>query len=251
MATQYSFGKIVTDGLVLCLDAADRNSYVSGSTVWRDVAGSNNGTLTNGPTFNTGSGGSIVFDGVDDLVNVTTSSLYQFTNTDPFTISAWINADKIGEYNTILAYSLGVSDFRGYYLQLVSTASIALAGQRTNSFLFDYFEGSTPSSNWKGIVGDSNSITFNSWVMITATSATGNDANGMIVYQNASIVPFQIRRNSSPTSVNYAGVPLNIGSRGGIQQFKGSIASVQLYNRALSASEVLQNYNAQKSRFGL
>jgi len=52
MATQYAFGKIITDGLVLCLDAADRNSYVSGSTTWFDVAGSNNGTLTNGPTFN-------------------------------------------------------------------------------------------------------------------------------------------------------------------------------------------------------
>ena len=68
MAVQYSFGKIVTDGLVLCLDAADRNSYVSGSSTWRDVAGSNNGTLTNGPTFSSANGGSLVFDGVDDSV---------------------------------------------------------------------------------------------------------------------------------------------------------------------------------------
>ena len=76
-------------------------------------------------------------------------------------------------------------------------------------------------------------------------------ANGMTVYQNGSIVPFQIRANTSPTSINYTGVPLNIGSRGGIQQFKGSIASVQMYNKALTPSEILQTYNAQKSRFGL
>jgi hypothetical protein len=87
--------------------------------------------------------------------------------------------------------------------------------------------------------------------MITATSATGNDANGMTVYQNASIVPFQIRRNSGPISINYTGAPLTIGSRGGIQPFKGNIASVQIYNRALSADEVLQNYNTTKGRFGL
>ena len=68
MATQYAFGKIITDGLVLCLDAADRNSYVSGSSTWRDVAGSNNGTLTNGPTFSSSNGGSIVFDGSNDYV---------------------------------------------------------------------------------------------------------------------------------------------------------------------------------------
>ena len=57
---------IVTNGLVLALDAGDRNSYVSGSTTWFDLTGVNNGTLVNGPTFNTGSGGSIVFDGSND-----------------------------------------------------------------------------------------------------------------------------------------------------------------------------------------
>jgi hypothetical protein len=70
MGTQYAFGQIVTDGLVLCLNASDRNSYVSGSTTWNDVSGrGNNGTLTNGPTFNSANGGSIVFDGTNDFVN--------------------------------------------------------------------------------------------------------------------------------------------------------------------------------------
>ena len=58
---------IITNGLVLALDAANTKSYVSGSTVWRDLSGNNNsGSLTNGPTFNSANGGSIVFDGVDD-----------------------------------------------------------------------------------------------------------------------------------------------------------------------------------------
>jgi hypothetical protein len=73
MSTQYAFGRIITSGLVLALDAADRNSYVSGSTIWNDMSGNGNtGTLTNGPTF---SNNAIVFDGVDDYVTCGTSTL--------------------------------------------------------------------------------------------------------------------------------------------------------------------------------
>ena len=66
----YNFSpKIVTDGLVLYLDAANTKSYVSGSTVWNDISrGGNNGSLINGPTFISGNGGSIVFDGVNNYV---------------------------------------------------------------------------------------------------------------------------------------------------------------------------------------
>jgi hypothetical protein len=85
MATQYTFGKIVTDGLVLALDAADRNSYVGGSTVWNDVSGNNyTGSLVNGPTF---SNNSIVFDGVDDYVDCGLST-FQPTQ---ITLSVWVS----------------------------------------------------------------------------------------------------------------------------------------------------------------
>ena len=60
--------RIVTSGLVLALDAADRNSYPGSGTTWTDLSGNaNNGTLTNGPTFNSANGGSIVFDGTNDF----------------------------------------------------------------------------------------------------------------------------------------------------------------------------------------
>ena len=60
---------IVTDGLVFYVDAGNSNSYPGSGTTWTDLAGSNDGTLTNGPTFDSGNGGSIVFDGTDDYVN--------------------------------------------------------------------------------------------------------------------------------------------------------------------------------------
>ena len=67
MAFNYS-PKIVTDGLVFAVDAANKKSYPGSGTTWTDLAGSNDGTLTNGPTFDSGDGGSIVFDGTDDYV---------------------------------------------------------------------------------------------------------------------------------------------------------------------------------------
>ena len=68
----FSFSpRIVTDGLVLYLDAANQRSYPGSGTTWSDISrGGNNGTLVNGPTFDPGNGGSIVFDGVDDYVSI-------------------------------------------------------------------------------------------------------------------------------------------------------------------------------------
>ena len=89
MSFSYS-PKVVTDGLVLYLDAANPKSYVSGSTAWNDVSrGGNNGTLTNGPTFNSANGGSIVFDGVNDYVALGNISSLILAN-NQFTISYWL-----------------------------------------------------------------------------------------------------------------------------------------------------------------
>jgi len=88
MAFNYS-PKVATDGLVLYLDAANPKSYVSGSTTWGDLSrGGNNGTLVNGPTFDGGNGGSIVFDGVNDYGTVPTNPLLITTE---FTKSIWFN----------------------------------------------------------------------------------------------------------------------------------------------------------------
>jgi len=77
---------IVTDGLVFAVDAANPSSYVSGSTIWKDqTVNQNDGTLTNGPTFDSGNGGSIVFDGVDDYeIGNTPTSLNLRLTTERF-----------------------------------------------------------------------------------------------------------------------------------------------------------------------
>lgn len=93
MSFNYS-PKIVTDGLVLYLDAANTKSYVSGSTIWNDLSRNNfNGSLINTPTFNSQNSGSILFDGVDEYVNL---GVVDIGITRDFTISFWANITKNG-----------------------------------------------------------------------------------------------------------------------------------------------------------
>ena len=70
------YGNLIANKPILCLDAAKKDSYPGTGTAWNDISGNgNNGTLTNGPTFTTGSGGSIVFDGVNDYVDISQGNL--------------------------------------------------------------------------------------------------------------------------------------------------------------------------------
>jgi hypothetical protein len=235
MATQYSFGKIVTDGLVLCLDAADRNSYVSGSTTWRDVAGSNNGTLTNGPTFNSSNGGSIVFDGTNDAVICTDNTTNNITS-NTITLSAWIKPNNVISYKQIFARASGTGTTqRQYGLYIVGAAGAGAVNSlgfeiRTTSGVVDRGYGSIVSDVWQyvtGVYNGTNMYWYINGVQIQFFSQSGN-----IITQSSNLYIGQF-------------------SSGGFSTFNGNIASAQMYNRALSAQEVLQNYNAQKSRFGL
>jgi hypothetical protein len=90
--------KIVTSGLVLCLDAANKLSYPGTGTSWYDLSGNaNTGTLTNGPTFSVANMGSIVFDGVDDYVNIPNNS--SFNVTDNISVEMWVRIETTQSNN--------------------------------------------------------------------------------------------------------------------------------------------------------
>jgi hypothetical protein len=217
---------IVTNGLVLYLDAANTKSYVSGSTTWNDISrGGNNGTLVNGPAFSDSNGGSIVFDGVDDYVSVdTTPNL-----TNPLTICAFVNTSVVtGSTQVIYGPSANGQD---NWLSLSNNKANILATQ-------------APNVNNFVIVGNTN-IEANKWYHITGivnNNVTSIYVNG--VFDVASSVQAFTVAGWNSTS--------RIGQRAtGQFPFNGRISSIYGYNRALSASEILQNYNATKSRFNL
>ena len=223
MATQYAFGKIVTDGLVLALDAADRNSYVSGSTTWNDLSRSGfNGTLINGPTFNTGSGGSIVFDGVDDYI--TTNYNPQFQD---FTACVWFNSSTIiKSYERLLD-----KDFvNGFWIGRNSTNS--------NSWGGGIREASPPYGRYI-------TLTDNQWHYIVSI----RNGTTHTIYGDG--ITNTVSGTVSSTTINASNLWFGRENNAGPSIYRGNIALTQIYNRALSATEVLQNYNSQKSRFGL
>jgi hypothetical protein len=223
MAFNYS-PKIVTDGLVLYLDAANQYSYVSGSTSWNDISrGGNNGTLVNGPTYNSANGGSIVFDGTNDYINIGTfQSLI-----NSFTVSFYGRLPG-GGFNIFGFYNTD-SPYNGW--------GIGYAQNPFNGTRINFWDG----TSWK----DPNIVVVdNTWkhvsVVVSSTFLLSFYING--VFTNSV---------QGATITSYTGNKAIGGRPDGLGVMNGNIAQTQIYNRALSATEVLQNYNATKTRFGL
>jgi hypothetical protein len=224
---------IVTNGLVLALDAANQKSYVSGSTIWNDLSGNvNNGTLTNGPTFNSDNGGSIVFDGTNDYVNLSSNIGLPSGNTS-HTVSCWI-------------YKQGDNTSNGY-VSLISWGTNSVNQKR---FIFVSSNSANNNKIYTGYYTNDNNwgtgITNNVWTHLVWTFNGSSES----IYLNASLYG-----SRSVSNVNTVlSTNRDIGGyfdSGFISYYNGRISNLQLYNRALTATEILQNYNAQKSRFNL
>jgi hypothetical protein len=232
MAFNYS-PKIVTDGLVLYLDAANTRSYPGSGTTWSDLSrGGNNGSLINGPTFNSGNGGSIVFDGSNDYVNVP-----QFISTSQdMTFSLWFKP-------SILPPSTAKNIV---YLQAEQNLTIRLYAnsnfQENNLAWLVYYERTNLGP---GAVLPQFSYTLNTW---TNTVLTFNQSGEYKVYINGTIW------NTTPPAASFVRWLLPTGYlRLSFENsaFNGSISNISIYNHALSTQEIQQNYNATKTRFGL
>jgi len=214
---------IVKDGLVLYLDAGSPNSYYDkSSTTWKDISGGgNNGTLINGPTFSSANGGSIVFDGVDDYVILPT-----ITN-NIYTIDFWYRmAGNDGTYGYFAS-----SGDNGLAISEGGNVSGLVYGQ------FYYWNGSTIN-----LLGTIPSTT--NWNHICALINVST--NNIQIYGNGNQLSTTTVTSMSTSIINisrYITANLNF--------LKGNLASYKIYNRALSASEVLQNFNATRARFGV
>lgn len=223
MGTSYN-PRIVTDGLVLCLDAANPKSYPGSGTTWSDLSGKgNNGTLTNGPTYSSANGGYIVFDQIDDRINLGNVSL----PTTALSVSAWI-------YDTDT--SNGYRDFftkAGHFKFRIDNNS---EGGNLSSFV--WISGSPEprlSTSW----------TKNVW---TNVSFTWNTNGNFRLFTNG------ILRSSSTTrsgTLNTTTNELTVGSDQSSTFWKGNISNVLIYNRTISDTEVQQNFNATRGRYGI
>jgi len=220
--------RIVTDGLVLCLDAANRKSYPGSGNTWGDLSDQgNNGTLTNGPTFNSANGGSIVFDGVDDFVTTGNNldpiayGLYADSNSF-WSVSSWF---KPGGTGAITGKSVGIGPAATYIVWMSTTTilSTRLRGGATLNI------STSITSNWNEVV-----ITWN-----------GSTARA---YLNGEFVNLISVGGALKQIPNFC---IGATSNGSVNRYTGNISNVKVYNRALTQQEVLQNYNALKGRYNL
>jgi len=228
---------IIEKGLVLCLDAGNKKSYSGAGNVWKDLAGSNNGSLTNGPTFSSENGGSIVFDGSNDYVGRNTA-LNVGSN---FSVFAWVNPGAINVRNGIVGNSYLYSSGVGW---LFSTATNY--GGTLNTFFI-----SVGSDNAYR-TADNSSITLNAWNYMGGIVTNGGQ--DIKLYVNG-IETSYLHGAGLLTSntVTYTTPQFYVGRRIDSlpESFIGSIATTQIYNRTLTPQEILQNYNATKGRFRL
>jgi hypothetical protein len=223
MAFRYS-PKIVTDGLVLYLDAANTKSYVSGSTTWNDISRSNiNGTLVNGPTFSSTNGGSIVFDGVDDYGALSSNLVLN----GPFTWIINCKSNKMSAVSNRQAYLAG----SGNWFEQTDYDTLFIVNTNEVSINLELPIGLLPQNTWYNI------------------AVTRNVNNTFDFYYNG--IKQTLRGGgTTPVSASY-NISIVGTIVGGGRYWNGNISGVLVYNRALSDSEILQNYNTTKSRFGL
>jgi hypothetical protein len=232
MAANFDYENIVTDGLVLNIDAGFVGSYPTTASTWYDISGNNNsGSLINGPTFSSANSGSIVFDGVDDYGVISNSNSINLTGS--FTIFSWIYPYSISGWIAVL-YKNSQSNNGGYHIG-IDPSGYLQGGIRYNS-------------GWVTIQSSINQLQINTWQQICMSINFTTQV--LTLYKNGVSIKEQ-------TNFNYtlAGntTPLYVGSNASVpsELFSGRISLSQLYNRTLSAAEITQNYNAQKGRFGL
>ena len=213
--------KIVRDGLILNLDAADRNSYPGTGTTWNDISGNGSiGTLVNGPSY---SDRSIVFDGSNDYANIPDSSALKLNGN--FTITLWHKAiTKTNNYPGPVYKGNSATVGGGYILFYTSVSNGIMFLKRDN---LSFGMSSAVNTFWSHIT-----FTYD------GTNVKGY-INGVYSYISSTV----------SFSTNTDNTALQLGR--GDQYGNASISNIGFYNRALSAQEVQQNYNATKSRYGL
>ena len=205
--------QVITNGLQLYLDAGDSSSYPGSGSTWYDLSGNeNNGTLVNGPTYSSADGGFIAFDGSNDYV--------QFSTISAQTICFWgrMDANIANLAGLVCTSATGDGSLRTYPAGTFSTSPNYQ----------DFHNGYVSSFMINGV---SNLSSSNSGFVIP---------NGRTLQQDFYVGAIGNARNISTISHTFLG-----------RVYKGRVYAVLIYNRKLSNSELLANFNALKSRYSL
>lgn len=229
----YSNGpRIVTNGLVMYLDAGNSKSYPGSGTAWNDLSGNgNNGTLTNGPTFSSSNQGGIVLDGLNDRIQATSPFGDIDWSVTPFSCCIFARITAYGDRSIANLNSLTSSNY-------ICTSLIGYGR------IWWYFvKNSTSTQSAFSAINSENAPETNH--IVITYNGSGLVSTNIKFYRNG--IQLSTLVGGGATVNNETSITI-----GGVNYpFQGTVYSFSLYNRALSASEVSQNYNATKGRFAL
>ena len=220
---------VYNNGLVLNLDAGNANSYPGTGTTWFDLASGNNGTLTNGPTYDTANGGSLSFS-INKYVTIPTGDSYNFGTSD-FTIEGWVNFNSITGPND----QIFVSKFTSWTSNLDFVFRFSFATPRITFLAGDLSAISLQNSY---------NITINTWYNYCVSRVSGVTT----LYLNG------IAQSSHTGSVNIPNdkTDIRLGyAQDNSEPLNGRMSGFKVYNRGLSSTEILNNFNSTRGRFGL
>jgi|TARA_B100001094_G_C17937833_1_gene673994 hypothetical protein len=232
--------KIVTDGLVLCLDAGNKRSYPGAGTTWTDLRGGNNGALANDASFNSANGGGIVLDGTNDYIEIQD---LEETNTTNVSFSVGLKLDNLSSDYDIIS--------KGQHQQY-----------RPILCFFDRGVGS-PANVGAGNTNAISCLTYDGdtqiWVSTSSNIMSADEIFILDITIDASAGTLSLYKNgtflNSYTNSNYDGMQNTANNfRLGAdintsKDLPGTFYFFRIYNRALTADEILQNYNATKGRY--
>jgi hypothetical protein len=247
MILNKDYGSIVTNGLVLNMDASFTPSYpTTGTTIYDLSPSGTNGTLTNGPTFNSGNGGSILFDGVDDYIYYGNPSSLRFNNST-FSYGClfyWSNSPLqivlMGKRDGATNINVPTgSNYNQWGVGIFQTACCGPDGKNIGAYL------SCDGGSQQGGQLITELPNTEGWVYVFITVNTTEQK----LYLNGEL-KVTTTQNFTNQTFNIVGRSFYVGATGGNEEgtiiipFNNKIASAQVYNRTLSGSEVLQNYLA-------
>lgn len=219
---------IITQNLVLCLDAGNPKSYPGSGTTWTDLSGKGiNGTLTNGPTYSSDNGGSLSFDGTDDYITLNSSTDFD----GEFSYGCWVRRDVVSGNGYTNMFT---STLQNEQLQIDTTGFPGSMGMYVNGGYSRTENNVIPIGEWTYCVWQRTGTTLNGWV------------NGVRVFNGENDLGYG-SVSTAQSRVNKLGAY----SAGTSYNLDGALSNVQIYNRALTASEIQQNFNALRGRFSI
>jgi hypothetical protein len=231
IVVNFNYEGIVTNGLQLNLDAGFVSSYPTINTTWYDISGNSyNGTLTNGPIYNSANSGSIVTDGIDDYTLLGTIP-YTGTSTQSVSWEVWVSPSS-NDGNIMSMASANPQN--GWNMPPIAASAGKFRGKIwSNNYLYSI--NSFTQGNWYQVV-----LVFNyttSQQLFYVNGALQDSQNG-ITYASSGNNNYLFLGQANPGADNTG-------------MFAGKYGPFRVYNKALSLTEIQQNFNAQKGRYGL